>query len=97
LYSSELTSVSTTLALSLIRQYLDTYRSRLKPKHLLYMRQLLAVVAALDQFLQKRSDAQDEVLTIQRLVILVCSPFFQFGRFPTFSAFASDSTSFGEA
>ncbi|VDL77240.1 unnamed protein product [Nippostrongylus brasiliensis] len=96
LHSSEITSLSTSLALSLIRQYLDTYRfvskrlwaktilivnkvlniwftatveSRLKPKNLMYMKQLLSVVAALDQYLRKVSDDSDKVITIQRLLI----------------------------
>ncbi|WKY00801.1 hypothetical protein Q1695_015100 [Nippostrongylus brasiliensis] len=69
LHSSEITSLSTSLALSLIRQYLDTYRSRLKPKNLMYMKQLLSVVAALDQYLRKISDDSDKVITIQRLLI----------------------------
>ncbi|KAK6012988.1 hypothetical protein OSTOST_21833, partial [Ostertagia ostertagi] len=69
LYSTEVTSVSTTLALSLIREYLDTYKSRLKSKNLLYMKQLLAVVGALDQYLRKNLSTPEEVLTIQGLVI----------------------------
>ncbi|ETN71164.1 DEAD2 domain protein [Necator americanus] len=49
LYSAEVTSVSTTLALSLVREYIDIYRSRLKAKNLMYVKQILAVVAAIDQ------------------------------------------------
>nr|CDJ97591.1 DEAD2 domain containing protein [Haemonchus contortus] len=69
LYSTELTSVSTTLALSLIREYLETYKSRLKPKNLLYTKQLLAVVTAFDQYLRNNLHTAEEVLTIQSLVI----------------------------
>uniref|UniRef100_A0A0K0DP67 HELICc2 domain-containing protein n=1 Tax=Angiostrongylus cantonensis TaxID=6313 RepID=A0A0K0DP67_ANGCA len=69
LYSSEVTSVSTTFALSLIREYIDFYRSQLKSKNLMYMRQLLVVVAAMDQFLRKNSSPSEEVLTIQGFVI----------------------------
>ncbi|KAJ1349514.1 hypothetical protein KIN20_005097 [Parelaphostrongylus tenuis] len=69
LYSSEVTSLSTTLALSLIREYIDSYRSRLKSKNLLYMRQLLVVVTAMDQFLRKSSTPSEEILTIQGVII----------------------------
>ncbi|KAK6739707.1 hypothetical protein RB195_008292 [Necator americanus] len=69
LYSAEVTSVSTTLALSLVREYIDIYRSRLKAKNLMYVKQILAVVAAIDQYLRKNSSNSDEVLTIQGLLI----------------------------
>ncbi|KAL6728814.1 hypothetical protein Aduo_010549 [Ancylostoma duodenale] len=69
LYSAEVTSVSTTLALSLIREYIDTYRSRLKAKNLMYVKQILAVVAAMDHYLRKSTNGADEVLTIQGLLI----------------------------
>ncbi|EYC25891.1 hypothetical protein Y032_0011g1444 [Ancylostoma ceylanicum] len=69
LYSAEVTSVSTTLALSLIREYIDTYRSRLKAKNLMYVKQILAVVAAMDHYLRKSASGADEVLTIQGLLI----------------------------
>ncbi|VDM59257.1 unnamed protein product [Angiostrongylus costaricensis] len=69
LYSSEVTSVSTTFALSLIREYIDFYRSQLKSKNLMYMRQLLVVVAAMDQYLRKNSSPSEEVLTVQGFII----------------------------
>ncbi|KHJ85490.1 hypothetical protein OESDEN_14782, partial [Oesophagostomum dentatum] len=69
LYSAEVTSISTTLALSLVREYIDTYRSRLKAKNLMYVKQILSVVAALDQYLRKSGSNSDEVLTIQGLLI----------------------------
>ncbi|KAK5980252.1 ATP-dependent DNA helicase chl-1 [Trichostrongylus colubriformis] len=69
LYSAEVTSTSTTLALSLIREYLGTYKSRLKSKSLLYMKQLMAVVAAFDHYLRRNSNTLEDVLTIQGFVI----------------------------
>ncbi|RCN47764.1 DNA repair helicase [Ancylostoma caninum] len=61
LYSAEVTSISTTLALSLIREYIDTYRSRLKAKNLMYVKQILAVVAAMDHYLHKSINGADEL------------------------------------
>ncbi|CAJ0600257.1 unnamed protein product [Cylicocyclus nassatus] len=69
LYAAELTSTSTTLALSLIREYIDTYRSRLKAKNLMYVKQILSVVAAIDQFLRKNDSKTEDVLTIQGFLI----------------------------
>ncbi|CAD6196630.1 unnamed protein product [Caenorhabditis auriculariae] len=69
LYSAEVGSKSLTIALKLIREYIDTYKLRLKAKNLLYMRHLQLVASSLLQYLTNSKSKEDEVMTIQSFVI----------------------------
>ncbi|CAI4230534.1 unnamed protein product [Auanema sp. JU1783] len=69
IYSAEVSIKGLSMALRLIRQYIDTYRTRLKSKNLMYMRQLMTVVSALERFIQSDNFKEDEVLLIQDLIL----------------------------
>ncbi|CAI2348275.1 unnamed protein product [Caenorhabditis sp. 36 PRJEB53466] len=65
LYSSEISTKSLTLALRLIREYIVTYKLRLKAKNLLYMKQLESLTSKMLTFLNSQS--KEDVMTMAEL------------------------------
>ncbi|CAI5446543.1 unnamed protein product [Caenorhabditis angaria] len=63
LYSAEISVKSLVVALKLIREYIETYKLRLKSKNLLYMRQLLNLTQSMLNFLNCPNNL-DQVLKI---------------------------------
>uniref|UniRef100_A0A8R1EF49 Helicase ATP-binding domain-containing protein n=1 Tax=Caenorhabditis japonica TaxID=281687 RepID=A0A8R1EF49_CAEJA len=62
LYSAEISTKSLILALRLIREYIETYKLRLKAKNLLYMKQLESLSNKMLLFLNGQS--KEEVMTM---------------------------------
>uniref|UniRef100_A0A915BZN0 Helicase ATP-binding domain-containing protein n=2 Tax=Parascaris univalens TaxID=6257 RepID=A0A915BZN0_PARUN len=69
-HSVELSHSAVTVALSLIRDYIERFRSRLKAKNLLYIRQLLSLTRALGHVLSTYSSAtSDSVFSLSRFLV----------------------------
>lgn len=67
LYSAEVSAKSLTLALRLIREYIDVYKLRLKAKNLLYMKQLEALTNKMLLFLNSKTEIN--VLTMAQFTL----------------------------
>ncbi|VDM40911.1 unnamed protein product [Toxocara canis] len=69
-HSVELSHTAITVALSLIRDYVERFRSRLKANNLLYIRQLLSLTTALGNVLSTYSNTKsDTVFTMPRFLV----------------------------